>query len=272
MRLRAAPVAASLALLTASCGAPLMKLPKLPGPAAPASDARDALADATKACRAVSSFTAETAASGSVAGRRLRARLLVGLAAPASARIEAAAPFGEPLFFFVSRGGDATLLLPRDRRVLEHGTPRDVLEAVTGIPLSAADLRSTLTGCASADPARGQRAGDDWRIVPDGENELYLNRKPPAAEWRLVAVVHRDPSSEWRAEYRDFQNGMPRTIRLVSRDARRFDLRLELSQVETNVPLGAEAFRVRVPAGTEPITLEDLRQNGPLGRSGANGR
>ena len=255
MRLRAAPVAASLALLTASCGAPLMKLPKLPGPAAPASDARDALADATKACRAVSSFTAETAASGSVAGRRLRA-----------------APFGEPLFFFVSRGGDATLLLPRDRRVLEHGTPRDVLEAVTGIPLSAADLRSTLTGCASADPARGQRAGDDWRIVPDGENELYLNRKPPAAEWRLVAVVHRDPSSEWRAEYRDFQNGMPRTIRLVSRDARRFDLRLELSQVETNVPLGAEAFRVRVPAGTEPITLEDLRQNGPLGRSGANGR
>src|SRR5262249_12003223 len=156
-------------------------------------------------CRAVTSFTAEISASGSVAGHRLRARLLVGLAAPASARLEAAAPFGEPLFFFVSQGNEATLLLPRDHRVLEHGAPRDVLEAVTGLPLSAADLRSALIGCAGADPSRAQRLGDDWRLLSNAERELYLNRKGPSAGWRLVAVIHKDASSEWRAEYSDFQ-------------------------------------------------------------------
>jgi hypothetical protein len=45
-----------LALCSASCGAPLMKLPS--GPGTPASDGRDALADATSACRAVTTLTA----------------------------------------------------------------------------------------------------------------------------------------------------------------------------------------------------------------------
>ena len=52
-----------LALLTTSCGAPLVKLPT--GPGVPAADARDALADATAACRNVSTFTCEIAVSGS---------------------------------------------------------------------------------------------------------------------------------------------------------------------------------------------------------------
>ncbi len=262
----------ALSLLTVSCGAPLFTLPA--GPGAPATDIRTAKAEATNGCRAVSTMTAEAAVSGSIGGRRVRARLLVGLASPASARLEAFA-FGAQLFVFVARGDDATLLLTRDRRVLQHGRPQAVLEAVTALPLDAADLRVALLGCvAGADTDRGSQLGDDWRVVPDGTTEVYLRRVPHTAPWRVVAAVHQDPGRPaWRAEYRDFAGDLPRTVRFVSSDAKRFDLRLALSQVELNVKLDAAAFEVNVPPGTDPITLDELRQNGPLGAApGSDGR
>ena len=252
------------AALTVSCGGPLVKLPA--GPGSPATDAADALREATMGCRAVSTFTSEMSVGGAVGGRRVRGRLLVGLAPPASVRLEAVAPFGQPLFFFISRDGETTLLLPRDNRVMEHGASRDVLDAVAGVPLGAADLRVALTGCTTvSDSSAGQQLGADWRVVSDGPGELHLHRDPHGAPWRLVAAVHRDAGrSSWRAEYRDFENGLPRTIRLASLDAGRFDLRLTLSQVAINEPLDASAFTLRIPAGAAPITLDELRRTGPL--------
>ena len=147
-----------------------MKLPS--GPGGPASDAAPALADATRACRAVSTITAEIAGSGSVGGQRFRARLTAGLAPPASARLEAAAPFGAPIFILVANGTDATLLLPHDDNVLEHGKPAEVLEALAGLPLDAAELRRALVGlpggarCRVRPPSRGGLARVDRRIRP----------------------------------------------------------------------------------------------------------
>src|SRR5690242_870483 len=126
MRLARAAALALAALAATSCGAPLLKLPT--GTGTPAPDAADALAQATRTCRTVSTFSAEIAVSGSVGGQRLRGRLLAGLAAPASMYMEAPAPFGGPLFVLAATADDATLLLPRDRRVLEHGRPDQVLE------------------------------------------------------------------------------------------------------------------------------------------------
>jgi hypothetical protein len=37
-----------------------------------------------------------------------------------------------------------------------------------------------------------------------------------------------------------------------------------VSELEVNVPLEASAFTVEVPAGTKPLTLEELREAGPL--------
>jgi hypothetical protein len=263
-----------VALLASSCGVPLMKLPA--GPGSPAPDSTTALTEATSTCRAVSSISAEVAVSGSVGGRSLRARLLIGLAVPASARLEAFA-YGQQIFIFVARGTDATLLLTREGRALEHGRPDEVLEAVTGVPLAASDLRSALLGCAvSPDSDRGRRLGVGWRVIPDGRGELYLRRDPPAAPWRLVAIVHRDPGRpEWRAEYRGFEGNVPRAIRFVSSEPGRFDLRLTLAQVDLNPKLDAAVFEVRVPTSGDPITIEELRQSGPLAgahASGADGR
>jgi hypothetical protein len=247
-----------------ACAPSLMKLPTAPGVAT--TDARQVVTDATSTCRSVRTFSAELAASGSVGGQRLRGRLLVGLAAPASARIEAVAPFGPPAFIFVARDADATLLLPRDDRVLEHGRPDAVLESLAGVPLDTASLRGALTGCASENPPTRARAiGDDWRVVEDGAEEIYFKRS--SSVWQLVAVVHGDgqrgDAGPWRAEYRDFQNGLPRSVRLVSRDPSRFDLRFALSQVDVNTTLGADVFRVEVPRSARPITLEELRDARP---------
>jgi hypothetical protein len=257
--------ALAAAVCSAACGRSLMKLPS--GPGSPAADASDALADATSACRAVSTLSAELAASGSVGGRRLRGKLLAGVAGGTApgARLEALAPAGQPLFIFVTSGTDATLLLPRDNRVLEHGGPAEVLEAVAGVPLDAGNLRDALTGCtplAAAGEAR--QFGADWRVVTVGGATAYLRRNKQRMKWEVVATAH-TAGGEWRAEYRDFEAGLPRTVRLVSAVKDRFDLRLALSQVELNAALAADVFRVRIPPDADRITLDELRRSGPLG-------
>jgi hypothetical protein len=266
--MRAALLVGLVAALTSACGAPLMKLPG--GPGGPAPEASAALTEAVSTCRAISTITAEIRVNGSVGGRRMRGRLLAGLAAPASARLEAPAPFGQPAFIFVARGNDATLLLPRAGRVLEHGQADAVLEAMTGVSMSPSELLATLTGCtndASTDDARS--LGDGWLTIP-GAKRLYLRRPRPADPWRIVASVQRDNTgAEWRAEFSEFLNGLPRAIRLASSDGRRFNLRVALSQVEINAPLEEAVFRVQIPSSIDPITLEELRDLGPLAEPGS---
>jgi len=269
-RCRVAAVAA-VSLAALSCAPAVLKLPA--GPSMPTSDGGLVIMQATAVCRAVTTLTAEIAVSGSVGGRRIRGTLLAGLAPPASARLEAVAPFGQPLFIFAAQGDSATLLLPRDNRVLPRAPSGAVLEALAGVPVDAAGLRTALTGCGAPNAAAMQRFGDDWRSAPDGDADIYFERDRSSGTWQLVAAVHHDPArGDWRSEYRDFSAGLPRTIRLVSGGSRRFDLRLGLSQVETNVPLGAEAFTVMVPRGAAPMTLDELRAAGPLAPPPTNAR
>jgi hypothetical protein len=218
---------------------------------------------------------AEIGVSGSAAGRRVRVRMLAGVAAPASVRLEALAPFGAPVFIFAATNDDAALIFPSDDRVLEHGQPDQVLDAVAGVPLDAADLFAALTGCAPAFPQASARdLGDDWRVVRLAASgvgyNLFLHRDRPALPWRLVATTREGTTDAgWRAEYRDFQNNLPRSIRIAGvgpfdqpRNAA-FDLTLALSQVETNVALEADVFRPAIPPGADPITLDELRRARP---------
>jgi hypothetical protein len=101
-----------------------------------------------------------------------------------------------------------------------------------------------------------------------GPDEVYLNREK-AGPWRVAAMERRPAGNGWRAEYRKFQDGLARAIRLVSTSRGAFDLQLGLSQVELNPALGREVFRVEIPASATPITLDELKASGPLG---ANGR
>jgi hypothetical protein len=87
--------------------------------------------------------------------------------------------------------------------------------------------------------------------------------------------VQRDAAGvEWRSEYAEFVNDLPRSIRLASTDGDRFSLRLVLSQVETNVQLDPDVFEVQIPPGWNPISIDELRSTGPLAEvpSEADGR
>jgi hypothetical protein len=271
-RRSAAPLLA-LSLVCAACGPALLKLPS--GPGVIALDAREALDAASAACRPLSAVSLEIAVSGSIGGSRVRGRLLAGLTPAGAVRLEAVAPVGQPVFVLTNGMGfvqpGANLLLPRDNRVLQRGQFDTVLEAVTGIPLDAPVLFSVLTGCAPGSFLGGNALGDDWRLVsvlPGGQYDVYVHRGQNGS-WRLVATLRRGGDSGWRVEYANFQEGLPRQIRLVSARAGAFDLQMNLSQVELNPTLGPEVFTIQIPASATPISLDELKTSGPLG---ANGR
>jgi len=104
--------------------------------------------------------------------------------------------------------------------------------------------------------------GADWVLAGTAYGGTAYFRRV-AGRWRLTAV--RSPSLD--AELGAGAGPQPSYVRLRSppEDGHAaFDLTLRLSQIEVNADVPGEAFTVRVPAGAAPITLEELRQSGPL--------
>jgi outer membrane biogenesis lipoprotein LolB len=251
-------IAASLTL--SACGARRIALPVDPG--APLPDFADVYRTLTASCGGVRTFTAELGLSGRAGGRRVRGRAIVGFARPDSLRLEGVAPLGPPAFILAARGANATLLLPRDDRVVRNAPPDQILEALTGVALSPADLQAVLTGCAVpiATPVAGRLHQNGWASIDlDSGAMVYLERE--GAQWRLRAGRHR----EWHIEYPSWQGAFPSAVRLISlRPAVDVDLTAAVSQLETNVQIDEAAFTVNVPPGASELSLAELREAGPL--------
>ena len=178
-------------------------------------------------------------------------------------RLEGVAPFGPPAFILVARGAEATLLLPRDDRVVRGAKAEDILGALTGVALAPADLQAVLTGCVVAMPraANGRLHNGGWASLDlEGGAVLYLRQQ--SGMWRVRAARR----GEWVIEYAMWQGDFPSLVRLQSTGtAQRIDLTAQVSQLEVNVDVDASAFTVNVPAAARPLSLEELRENGPLG-------
>jgi hypothetical protein len=252
-------IAAIASCAIAGCARRGIQLPS--GAGTPLADFASIHADAAKNCAAVRTLTTELGLSGKAGEQKLRGRALAGFEAPASMRLEGLAPFGAPAFILVSRGKEATLLLPRDDRVLRNAAAQDILGALTGVSLSPADLQAILTGCVTPSPnaTGGAQYGNDWRAIDlHGGARLYLRRVNNA--WQLRAATR----DGWRIEYPQWQGTWPRMVRLVSAGAPVVDMTAQLSQIEANVPIDAKAFAVDVPRDAVTITLDELRDAGPL--------
>ena len=242
-----------------ACGPKRLTLPTDAG--APLPDLQDVHTGLSRACRGARTLTAELALSGHAGRTRLRGRVVAGFERPASMRLEGVAPFGPPVFILVARGGDATLLLPRDERVVTGASPEDVLGALTGVALAPADLHAVLTGCVVPDPTpRGGRVhANGWASIDlDGNAVLYLRRVN--GSWQPQAATRQG----WDVQYSMWQGDFPRVVVLRSMSGLDVELSATVSQLEANVPLDAAAFSVTVPPGTGRLTLEELRDAGPL--------
>jgi hypothetical protein len=252
---------AALLLLVWSCGPRPIALPT--GPATPFPEYTEAFLAATTACRGIESFTAEIHLSGRAAGRRLRGRLSAGFARPASLRLEALAPFGPPVFILVADSSGGSLLFPREDLVLLDESPEAIIEALAGVAIGPDDLRAVLTGCLSPDPqpSAGLRYGAGWiGIEIGGDRWAFL---------RMVDGVSRIVSGTvegFDVEYAAYSADLPRQVRLRSRApaAVAVDLTIGVAGLEPGVPLGPEVFRLIIPPRARLLTLEELRQAGPL--------
>lgn len=255
-----------LLALASACGAKRFTPPA--GPGAPFADYAAAYDGATAECRGVKTIQATLSLSGRAGGQKLRGRVDTGFAAPGGARLEGRAPFGRPVFILVAKdAGSATLVFPRDNRVLRDAPPAAIVEALTGIALGPDELRSAIAGCGfgGASPTAGRAYGDLVALDAPGTTQ-FLRRAN--GRWRLIAST-RGPLT---IEYRDFSTSRPATVRMratppanASRSGTATDMTVKLSDVDVNVALDPAVFDVEVPAGADPMTLDELRRAGPLG-------
>jgi len=213
-------------------------------------------------CRGARTLTAEMNLRGRAGGRRLSGRLVTGFERPASMRLEAIAPFGPPAFILATRGDQAVLLLPRDERVVRGQSAEAILGALTGVTLAPADLHAVLTGCVvpAPKPVAGRLHSNGWASIDlEGGATMYLRR---TGSWQ-VSAARRDG---WEVDYPMWQGTFPHVIRLRSVNASAaVDLTATLSQVEVNVDIDPAAFTADVPTSASPLSLEELRDAGPLG-------
>lgn len=254
---------ASVLTLGSGCAARRLALPS--GTGEPFAGFAAAFDEATRACRAIDTMTAELGVSGRVGGQRLRGRVITGFSRPSSLRLEGLAPFGPPAFILVSAEGRALLLLPRDPAVLEGEPPEAIIDALVGIPLAPATLHAILAGCglAASDPVTGVSFAEGWVRVESEQGVSTWLRQDRAGRWGVAAAL----ADSLRVEYEDGVAGMPRRIRLELEGAEpRTELRLQVAEADLNVPIGDEAFSVKVPPAAIAITLGELRRAGPLGR------
>jgi hypothetical protein len=257
-----------LGVLLASCAAPkAIVLPSDQG--APFPDFAAVHNQLAAACSGVRTATMELGLSGRVGEERLRGRVIAGFERPSSMHLEGVAPFGGPVFILAARNGSATLLLPRDARIVRNAAPEAILEQLTGVSLAPADLQAVFTGCVLPAPkaTAGRMHAGGWTSIDIESADasaprtatLFLRRV--GADWQLRAA-RRD---RWQIEYTAWQGQFPQTVRLTSMTTTvPVDLRSSLSQIETNRDLDAAAFTLEEPPGVTPISLGELRQAGPL--------
>ena len=254
IRLRGLVVGA-LVIATA-CTPPRPTLPS--GGGSPFAAFEGAYEEAVNGCRPARTVLAELGLSGRAGGTKLRGRINAGIAAPGEMRLEGVA-FGRPIFILAARGGQATLLLTRDDRVVRDAPPEGIVEALTGVALTPADLLAIVAGCGlgAGTPSAGRAFNDEWAAVDTAGATTYLRRVE--GRWRVGGAVR----DQLQVLYSDFQRGTASAVHIKA--AAIADITLRVSQLEINTAIDSKAFEIEVPREAVAMTLEELRRSGPLG-------
>lgn len=251
--------ALAIALGLSACAA--RTPPRPAGSPGPDPTAIEAFIKATAACRGFRSMTGELSLSGRAAGERIRGRVIAGLETGGSVRLEGVAPFGPPVFILAGRAEQATLLLPREHRVLKHTAVSAVLERLTGLALSADDLRLIVSGCLvdNAAPTEGKQWPGGWQAVSLGADRVAYVRL--IQEQPTVVAADYGP---WHVDYSEHLSGYPRVVRVRRAGDATTDIVARLGELEVNTAINPLAFTLEIPSDADPMTLDELRSVAPL--------
>jgi hypothetical protein len=252
---------ATAVLVTLGSAACATRAPSRPSAGASADPAAvQQFLSAAAHCPGLKTMTAELGLSGRAGQERLRGRVVAGLQQGGRVRLEGVAPFGPPIFILAGADDAATLLLPREGRVLPRARVDEVMERLAGLALGGDDLRLVLSGCVAdaAQPLEPRAWPNGWKAVTLGRGRVaYLRERN--RRWAIVAA----DAGEWRVDYDEYLNGFPRRVRIRTSDGA-VDLTARVSQLEVNVPIDAAAFRVAIPSDVMPMTLDELKSVAPL--------
>lgn len=243
----------AVAVLAAAC-APAFTPPV--GPGEPAPDADAAWAQATASCRGARSYSAMLH-FGAVG-----ANVQTTVTDDGRVRLGAIVA-GRPRFTLAGSRDDATLLLHDDRRVV-RAPAAAIVEQLIGTAIGPEEWLAFVTGCVtrSHDIKEAARVGKYLRIAT-AEGRVYLRQQ--GGVWRvhggevLGLVVH----YEWR------DSAFPAVLRARSAPGASVETRLalEAAQFRVNDTVPAELFAApKAAAGATPMTLDELRDAGPLSR------
>jgi outer membrane lipoprotein-sorting protein len=258
---RAGLLGAACLTLVAGCAA---KRPSLPtGAGTPYPDFAAAYESAVAGCRTVDSLTATLGLSGRAGSTKLRGRVDAGLAAPGRIRLELFPPlaFGNPAFVLVATGDSATLVLPRENRVLRGEPAERIVEALAGVPLGGEELRRVIAGCGLSTgatvPSNGRSYENGWLAADTGDGSVYLRQS--GAAWRVAASSRGSLSVQY--SYSDDPAPGPHVVNVrTTGTAAPADISLTLSDVQFNVPLGDDVFEARVPPDAVPMSIGELKR------------
>ena len=172
-------------------------------------------------------------------------------------------PLGAPIFTLAANADEAMLLLSREERVVRDPRADQILGALTGMTIAPADLQAILTGCVVPSPraVAGRLHGNGMASIDlEGGTVLYLQRAGDA--WRVRAARRAD----WIVEYLTWPAAslFPTRVRLQSEMPVAVDVTAGVSQIVTNTDLDDAAFTLQIPRDARPLSLEELRESGPL--------
>lgn len=168
---------------------------------------------------------------------------------------------------------DATVLLSNGRWVV-RGRSRELVELVLGLPLSAPELQSVLTGCPvitgdlkieSFDEATGKIVSQSG----DAAIEVFIRRDRIASPWTMFAMTGSVPGRPigWRADPGERAHGVLESVRLTSlewnaRPGRRFDLTVSFDRIQTPaLGTGANLFSLPIPEAAETIAIDAVQSS-----------
>ena len=258
------PVLVALAIALSACAA--RTPPRPAGTSGPDPTAVEAFTKATAACRGFRSLEGVLSLSGRAAGERIRGRVLAGLEAGGSVRLEGLAPFGAPIFILAGTAEKAALLLPREHRVLKETAVSAVLERLTGLALGADDLRLILSGCLADHPSprEGRQWPGGWQAVTLAADRLAYVRMQHGRP--LVVAADYGP---WHLDYSEHVSGFPRVVRVRRSPAQgggdaTTDITARVGELQVNTTINPLAFVLEVPSDADPMTLDELRSVAPL--------